>query len=133
MFIRWHACYGTNAKIIVLETLNLLIVRAAPILSGALRKMTTLVTIETIRRQEAEMLRDIQELVEIESPSSDKRAVDRLAELLARKFQAMGARTQFHKAERFGTHLQADFAGGRDLRVRVNDRCGMNHAGRFTS
>ena len=73
--------------------------------------MTTLVTIETIRRQEAEMLRDIQELVEIESPSSDKRAVDRLAELLARKFQAMGARTQFHKAERFGTHLQADFAG----------------------
>lgn len=57
------------------------------------------------------MLRDIQELVEIESPSSDKRAVDRLGELLARKFQAMSARVQFHKTERFGNHLQADFAG----------------------
>jgi glutamate carboxypeptidase len=73
--------------------------------------MTTTITIETVRRHEAEMLRDIQELVEIESPSSDKRAVDRLGELLARKFQAMSARVQFHKTERFGNHLQADFAG----------------------
>jgi glutamate carboxypeptidase len=73
--------------------------------------MTTTITIETVRHHEAEMLRDIQELVEIESPSSDKRAVDRLGELLSRKFEALGARVQFHKTERFGNHLQADFAG----------------------
>src|SRR5262249_45735962 len=73
--------------------------------------MSNSITIETVRRHEAEMLRDIQELVEIESPSSDKGAVDRLGEFLARKFQAMGARLQFHKAEKFGNHLQADFAG----------------------
>ena len=73
--------------------------------------MITTITIEAIRRHEAEMLRDIQELVEMESPSSDKRAVDRLGELLAAKFQSVGARIQFHKAEKFGNHLQADFAG----------------------
>src|SRR5215813_3194553 len=73
--------------------------------------MTSTITIDTLRRHEAEMLRDIQELVEIESPSSDKRSVDRLGEVLARKFEAMGARVQLHEAERFGNHLQADYGG----------------------
>jgi glutamate carboxypeptidase len=73
--------------------------------------MNTPITVDAVLRHEAEMLRDIQELVEIESPSSDKRAVDRLGALLARKFETMGALVQFHKAEKFGNHLQADFAG----------------------
>ena len=74
-------------------------------------EMTNHITIDALRRHEAEMLRDIQELVEFESPSSDKRAVDRLGELLARKFQAMGARVQLHNTQNFGNHLQADFPG----------------------
>src|SRR5438874_3089253 len=73
--------------------------------------MTNHITIDALRRHEAEMLRDIQELVEFESPSSDKRAVDRLGELLARKFQAMGGRVQLHNTQNFGNHLQADFPG----------------------
>src|SRR5437868_3414373 len=73
--------------------------------------MTNHITIDAARRHEAEMLRDIQELVEFESPSSDKRAVDRLGELLARKFQAMGGRVQLHNTQNFGNHLQADFPG----------------------
>jgi glutamate carboxypeptidase len=73
--------------------------------------MNTPITVDAVRRREAEMLRDIQELIEIESPSSDKRAVDRLGALLARKFETMGARVQLHKTEKFGNHLEADFAG----------------------
>lgn len=57
------------------------------------------------------MLRDIQELVELESPSSDKRAVDRLGEVLARRFQSIGAHVHLHHAQNSGNHLQADFPG----------------------
>src|SRR5262249_3763101 len=78
---------------------------------SAPKEMTNSITIDAVRRHEAEMLRDIQELVEIESPSSDKRAVDRLGELLARKFQAMGRPVTLRQEERFGNHLQVDFAG----------------------
>ncbi|HEX7960863.1 MAG TPA: M20 family metallopeptidase, partial [Terriglobales bacterium] len=73
--------------------------------------MTSRITVDAVRRHEAEMLREIQELVEFESPSSDKRAVDRLGELLARRFQAMGAHVHLHNAQNFGNHLQADFPG----------------------
>lgn len=74
--------------------------------------MTSHITVDAVRRHEAEMLRDIQELVEFESPSSDKRAVDRLGEVLAGKFQAMGAHVHLHNTHQFGNHLQADFPGG---------------------
>src|ERR1700690_2117882 len=53
------------------------------------------------------------EMVEIESPSDNKRAVDRLGRAVAAKFAALGGRTQFHKASDFGDHLQVDFAGAR--------------------
>ena len=73
--------------------------------------MTSHITVDALRRHEAEMLRDIQELVELESPSSDKRAVDRLGEVLARRFQSMGAHVHLHNTQNFGNHLQADFPG----------------------
>lgn len=73
--------------------------------------MTSYITVDALRRHEAEMLRDIQELVELESPSSDKRAVDRLGEVLARRFQSMGAHVHLHNTQNFGNHLQADFPG----------------------
>jgi glutamate carboxypeptidase len=53
----------------------------------------------------------IRELVEIESPSDNKAAVDRLGEIVAQKFSAIGGTARFHKAENFGNHLQVDFAG----------------------
>src|SRR5690349_5014873 len=73
--------------------------------------VTSHITVDAVRRREAEMLRDMQELVEFESPSSDKRAVDRLGELLAGRFQAMGAHVHLHNSHNFGNHLQADFPG----------------------
>jgi glutamate carboxypeptidase len=51
----------------------------------------------------------IRELVEIESPSDNKPAVDRIAKLLAAKFEALGGRTQFHRNSEFGDSLQIDF------------------------
>jgi glutamate carboxypeptidase len=53
----------------------------------------------------------IRELVEIESPSDNKPAVDRIAAFLASKFEALGGRTQIHHSNDFGDSLQIDFSG----------------------
>ena len=57
------------------------------------------------------MVATIRELVEIESPSDDKAAVDRLSQIVARKFSDLGGATKFHQANEFGNHLQVDFSG----------------------
>ncbi len=53
----------------------------------------------------------VRELVEIESPSDNKAAVDALSDVIAAKFAALGASVKIHTAQNFGNHLQADFAG----------------------
>ncbi len=53
----------------------------------------------------------VRELVEIESPSDNKLAVDRVAALLASKFEALGGRIQLHGSSAFGDSLQVEFAG----------------------
>ena len=57
------------------------------------------------------LVADIRELVEIESPSDNKTAADRLSALVAAKFSAIGGAIKFHPARDFGNHLQVDFAG----------------------
>ena len=59
------------------------------------------------RRQE--IVDTTRQLVEIETPSDDKRAVDRLGQFLGEKFSALGGRVQFHRTTDFGDHLQVDF------------------------
>jgi glutamate carboxypeptidase len=53
----------------------------------------------------------IRDLVEIESPSDNKAAVDRLAEVIADKFSQLGGEVRFHRAKDFGNHLQVNFGG----------------------
>ncbi|MGO9126686.1 MAG: M20 family metallopeptidase [Terriglobales bacterium] len=53
----------------------------------------------------------IRQLVEVESPSDNKPAVDRLGSLLAGRFEALGGHAKFHRTPNFGDHLQVDFAG----------------------
>jgi glutamate carboxypeptidase len=60
-----------------------------------------------------QMVETIRELVEIESPSDNKQAVDRIAAFLAPKFEALGGRTQFHRSHDFGDSLQIDFGASR--------------------
>jgi glutamate carboxypeptidase len=52
----------------------------------------------------------IRALVEIESPTDNKPAVDRIAAFLAPRFEALGGRTHFHRSTDFGDSLQVDFA-----------------------
>jgi glutamate carboxypeptidase len=53
----------------------------------------------------------IRQLVEVESPSDNKAAVDRLGSLLAGRFEGLGGHAKFHRTRDFGDHLQVDFAG----------------------
>jgi glutamate carboxypeptidase len=58
------------------------------------------------------MLATLRALVEQESPSHRKAAVDRLGGLLAEELARLGGRVTRHPGGEFGDHLQADFAGG---------------------
>ena len=55
----------------------------------------------------------IRELVEIESPSDNQAAVNRVAEVVARKFARLGGEVLVHPAKEFGNHLQVDFPSDR--------------------
>ena len=55
------------------------------------------------------MVNTVRELVEIESPSDNKPAVDGIAAFLAPKFEALGGRTQLHRSNDLGDSLQIDF------------------------
>src|SRR6516164_11036925 len=55
------------------------------------------------------MVDTIRHLVEVESPSDDKAACDKLASLLAGRFEALGGHSKFHRVANFGNHLQVDF------------------------
>jgi glutamate carboxypeptidase len=56
-----------------------------------------------------EMVATIRELVELESPSDNKAAVDRIADAIAQKFSGIGGVIQLHQTSTFGNHLQVDF------------------------
>ncbi len=56
-----------------------------------------------------QMVATIRELVEIESPSDNKQAVDRVCALVAAKFEALGGKTTIHRSSDFGDSLQIDF------------------------
>jgi glutamate carboxypeptidase len=66
--------------------------------------------------QRDRMVNTIRELIEIESPSDNKPAVDRIAAFLASKFEALGGRTQLHRSNDFGDSLQIDFSGAANRR-----------------
>jgi len=65
------------------------------------------------KQRQDQMVQTVCELVEIESPSDNKQAVDRIAAFLAPKFEALWGRTQFHRSNDFGDSLQIDFGGPR--------------------
>jgi len=63
-----------------------------------------------------EIVSTIRELVEIESPSDNKAAADRVAEAVAHRFSQLGGKVRIHQAKDFGNHLQVDFAGDSDAK-----------------
>src|ERR1700736_761494 len=63
-------------------------------------------------KRQDEMAATIRQLVEIETPSDNKPAADRLGQLLCAKFEALSGRTHFHRNSQFGDHLRVDFPAG---------------------
>ena len=59
-----------------------------------------------------QMVETIRELAEIESPSDNKQAVDRIAAIIASKFESLGGKVRFHYSNIFGDSLQVDFTAG---------------------
>ena len=84
------------------------------------RKQITEITdrLPWLRERQGAIAEVIRQMVEIESPSDNKAAVDRLGRWLAGKFEALGGHSKFHRAIDFGDHLQVDFPG-RDRRPPV--------------
>jgi glutamate carboxypeptidase len=58
-----------------------------------------------------DMLGVLQQMVEMESPSDNKAALDRLGAHLAREFERAGAKVKIHPQGECGDHLTAEFPG----------------------
>ena len=63
-----------------------------------------------------ELVRTIRELVEVESPSDNKLAGDRMGAILASKFEALGGRATVHRAEDYADNIQIDFPGKAEVK-----------------
>jgi glutamate carboxypeptidase len=66
-----------------------------------------------LARQQPQIVGAIKNMVEIESPSSSKAAVDEFGQHLARELKGLGAKVTVHRQREVGDHLQADFPAGR--------------------
>ncbi len=62
-------------------------------------------------KREEEMVATAISLAEIESPSDDKAALDRMAQFAAGRFANMGGRVTLHPQASAGDHLQVTFGG----------------------
>jgi len=60
------------------------------------------------------IVQSIREWVEIESPSDDKAAADRMGALLGQRFAELGGQPKAHRARDYADHLQIDFPGARE-------------------
>ncbi len=65
-----------------------------------------------VQQHEGEMLSLLRHMVEMESPSDDKAAVDRMGAFLAEAFERLGGKVTFYPEKEAGNHLKAEFPGG---------------------
>lgn len=63
-----------------------------------------------------ELVADIRQLVELESPSSSKEAVDRCGAFIQQRFAELGGKIKVHRQRRAGDQLQIDFAANGSAR-----------------
>jgi len=63
------------------------------------------------RQHEGEMMSLLRRMVEIESPSDDKAAVDKMGAFLAQVFERLGGKVTFFPQDEAGNHLKAEFPG----------------------
>src|SRR5215831_18614391 len=63
------------------------------------------------QQHRAALVETIREFAEIESPSDNKLAADRIGSLLAARFEAAGGCATVHRAQDYGDSIQIDFSG----------------------
>jgi glutamate carboxypeptidase len=68
---------------------------------------------EAARVQQQQTMGLLQRLVELESPSGDKGAVDQCIEFAAEICRALGGKLRWHRQKKFGDLLEARFSGAR--------------------
>ena len=67
--------------------------------------------LDLCRQRQPEMLDLLRRTVEMESPSDDKEALDRLGRFLGSEFSRLGAEVTFIRQKDAGDHLKAEFSG----------------------
>ena len=77
--------------------------------SESMKPAHKLPLLAALEQRRGEMVRLIRQMVEQESPSFNKPAVDSFSRSLAKTFTDIGGRVTLHPAKDFGDHLQADF------------------------
>ncbi|HZE79966.1 MAG TPA: M20 family metallopeptidase [Candidatus Polarisedimenticolia bacterium] len=81
-------------------------------MSSQAARQSALTYLAFCQQHEGEMMSLLRKMVEIESPSDDKAAVDRMGSFLAEAFGTLGGgQVTFYPQEVAGNHLKADFAG----------------------
>jgi glutamate carboxypeptidase len=75
-------------------------------------RLSALTYLTFCQQHEGEMLSLLRKMVEIESPSDDKTAVDRMGSFLAEAFETLGGQITFYPQEVAGNHLKTEFADG---------------------
>lgn len=78
------------------------------------------------QQHQGEMLSLLKHMVEIESPSDDKAAVDRMGAFLGQVFERLGGKVTFYPQQQAGNHLKAEFLGG------ASDRASDQKSGKPT-
>ena len=63
-----------------------------------------------------EMISTLRGLAEMETPTSDKAALDRCGEHLAGHFERLGGRVKFHRQRHAGNHLEVNFSAVRSAK-----------------
>ena len=69
--------------------------------------------LKALQRQQAEMVATLRQLVEAESPSTNKPAVDLCGAIIAKMAQQMGAKVRSLLSRNTGNHLRAEFPSHR--------------------
>ena len=82
-----------------------------PVRLCAVRHLSAGRCLRYFESEQPALVRTICEFVEIESPSDNKPAADRMGRFLAERFEAFGGRPRFHPATDFGNNLQIDILG----------------------
>ncbi len=93
------------------DRMNMKSNKTSPVISGSVESLKAQSRLDYFEQRRDQIVSSIRELVEIESPSDNKPAVDRISEAVAGKFAVLGGRVRVHRVQDFGNHLQVDFSG----------------------